>query len=347
MKNTRILPIFTVLLGAMIFITSCTKNEAIEIPSVTTDDVFSISVDAATCRGFIDITGEENFVSGGICWSKNNNPSISDSKSLVDVASEQFSCTMHDLQSETTYYVKAFAVTESDKIVYGNVLSFQTPKIPDFGMVTIQGGTFLMGGLVGNIAPRHSVTLSSFKMGSTEVTQKDWVAIMGNNPSTFKGDGLPVETVNIADIQSYIQKLNQISGKSYRLPTEAEWEFAAKGGLDTTTTWAGTNQLDSVGKYIWNAGNAASTTHQVASKTPNTLGLYDMCGNVWEWCSDWYGAYVNSTQTNPTGQTTGYLTVVRGGSWSHDMTFCNVQNRSSNYPTDRKSTTGFRLVLVP
>lgn len=347
MKNMRILLFFSVLLGAMTFLASCTKNEIIETQKVTTESVYSVSVNEATCRGFIDLTGEENFISGGICWSTKESPSISDSTSLIEVASEQLTCTMHDLLSETTYYVKAFAVTESDKIVYGNALSFKTPKIPDFGMVTIQGGTFMMGGLVGNIAPKHSVTLSNYKMGATEVTQKDWVAIMGNNPSTFKGDGLPVETVNIVDIQSYIQKLNLVSGKSYRLPTEAEWEFAAKGGLDTTTTWAGTNQLDSVGKYIWYAGNAASQTHQVASKKPNTLGLYDMCGNVWEWCSDWYGAYVNAAQINPTGQSSGYLTVVRGGSWSHDMTFCDVQNRSSNYPADRKSTTGFRLVLVP
>jgi formylglycine-generating enzyme required for sulfatase activity len=347
MKNTRILPLFLILLGAITFLTSCNKDENLATSTVTTESVYTITVNEATCRGFVDLTADVPFTSCGICWSTTANPTLSDSVSLIGSSLEEFSCTMHHLISDTHYYVRAFAETNSKKVVYGDVLTFQTPKIPDLGMVTIPGGTYTMGGLVGDIAPKHSVTISTYQMGSTEVTQAIWKAIMGQNPSTFTGDALPVETVNIADIQSFLTKLNLATGKAYRLPTEAEWEYAAKGGLDTTTLWAGTNQTDSVSKYMWNSGNSLSKTHTVASKKPNTLGLYDMCGNVWEWCSDWYGTYSNAAQTDPTGQAIGYLKVIRGGSWSHDISFCNVQNRNSNYPEDRKSTTGFRLVLVP
>ena len=347
MKNTRILPIYLVLLGTITFFSSCNKDENLTNSTVTTESVYTITVNEATCRGFIDKTAVEQFTNCGICWSTNANPTISDSISMIDNSLVEYTCTMHGLISDTPYYVRSFASIGSNKVEYGQILTFRTQKIPDLGMVTIQGGTYQMGGLIGDISPKHSVTLSTFQMGATEINQKTWKTIMGYNPSTFSGDELPVETVNIADIQSFIQKLNAASGKTYRLPTEAEWEFAAGGGIDTLTNWAGTNQIDSVGKFIWNVGNSISQTHKVASKKPNTLGLYDMCGNVWEWCSDWYGAYSNAAQTNPTGQSTGYLKVIRGGSWSHDISFCNVLNRSSNYPEDRKSTTGFRLVLVP
>lgn len=346
MKNTRMFPIYMILLGTITFFSSCNKDENLSTPTVTTESVYTITVNEATVRGFIDMSGDVPFTDGGICWSTEVNPTISDSISIINNGLDEFNSTMHGLISNTIYYVRAFAAIGSEKVEYGNVLTFQTPEIPDLSMVTVQGGTFMMGGSSGTISPMHSVTLSTFQMGATEITQATWKAIMGQNPSTFTGDDLPIETVNMVDIQSFIQKLNLVSGKSYRLPTEAEWEFAA-GGLDTMTLWAGTNQIDSVGNYIWSSGNSISKTHRVASKNPNTLGLYDMCGNVWEWCSDWYGAYSNAAQLNPTGQATGYLQVIRGGSWSHDISFCNVLYRSYNYPEDRKSTTGFRLVLVP
>ncbi len=223
-----------------------------------------------------------------------------------------------------------------------------------FDMVFVKGGSFKMGctseqsDCDGDEKPVHTVTVSDFYMSATEVTQAQWKEVMGNNPSYFKGDNLPVEIVSWNDIQKFLKKLNQQSGKNYRLPTEAEWEYASRGGVETNgrssqTQYAGSNNIDAV---AWYSGNSGSKTHPVAQKQPNELGLYDMSGNVWEWCNDWYDEdyYSKSPQNNPQGANRGEYRVLRGGSWSYFARNCRVANRHGNYPDYRGSIVGFRLV---
>ena len=213
-----------------------------------------------------------------------------------------------------------------------------------FTMILVEGGTFQMGKSAdGNdVSPVHNVTLSDYYIGETEVTQELWQAVMGSNPSRFKGNMLPVEQVSWNDCQTFITKLNELTGQNFRLPTEAEWEFAAKGGTQSKGyTYSGSNTIGDVAWY----GSNSSKTHVVATKAPNELGIYDMSGNVWEWCQDWYDSYSSSSQTNPTGPSSGYYRVNRGGSWSYNATNCRTANRSHNSPTYSNNRAGFRLAL--
>jgi formylglycine-generating enzyme required for sulfatase activity len=228
----------------------------------------------------------------------------------------------------------------------------ETVNATTIEMVAIKGGTFQMGSNEGlsEEKPIHTVTVSDFSIGKTEVTQAQWVAIMGSNPSNFKGDNLPVETVSWDDVQVFLGKLNAKTGKTYRLPTEAEWEYAAGASTGPATgrnKFAGTNNESSLGDYAWYDGNSGGKTHPVGSKQPNSLGLYDMGGNVWEWCNDWYGSYISSPKNNPKGATTGSLRVNRGGSWIIAASVCRVAYRNSNTPGYRYRNLGFRPVLVP
>ena len=176
-----------------------------------------------------------------------------------------------------------------------------------------------------------------------EVTQEEWQAVMGSNPSNFKGAKLPVENVSWNDCQEFIRKLNALTGKQFRLPTEAEWEYAARGGNRSRGyKFAGGNYLSSL---AWYADNSNSQTHPVGQKSPNKLGLYDMSGNVWEWCHDWYGAYSSGSQTNPTGPSSGSLRVRRGGSWIDNARCCRSSDRCSLTPSYRLSGLGLRLAL--
>jgi len=181
--------------------------------------------------------------------------------------------------------------------------------------------------------PAHQVTLTKdYYMGETQVTQALWQTVMGYNPSYFKGDNLPVEDVSWDDCQEFIIKLNEKTGKKFRLPTEAEWEFAARGGNKSKhTPYSGSSNIDAV---AWYDGNSDSKTHPVATKQANELGIYDMSGNVWEWCSDWFGNYSSSAQTNPTGANSGTIRVLRGGGWCSFARDC----RSSSVATTRLST---------
>lgn len=218
-------------------------------------------------------------------------------------------------------------------------------------MVFVEGGTFTMGATSeqngyadSDERPAHQVTLSSFSIGKYEVTQEEWVAVMGSNPSYFKGTKRPVESVSWNDCQEFIRKLNAKTGKHFRLPTEAEWEYAARG-RNIKTIHIGGNIGKSVGVRVWNAGNSNGTTHDVGQNKANPLGLYDMIGNVYEWCSDWYGRYSNSSQTNPTGPASGTYRMCRGCSWRSDTKDCRVSYRCYNEPTFRGSGLGFRLAL--
>jgi len=183
-------------------------------------------------------------------------------------------------------------------------------------------------------------------MGKYEVTQAQWQKIIGANPSNFKNcDNCPVEQVSWDDIKEFIKQLNLLSGRAYRLPTEAEWEYAARGGAaGSTTKYAGSNNIDNV---AWYTNNSGSKTHPVGQKKPNELGLYDMSGNVWEWCGDWYGNYSSGSQANPKGSPTGSYRVIRGGCWYNDTSICMLAIRDKGSPGDNNSCVGFRLVLAP
>ena len=218
-----------------------------------------------------------------------------------------------------------------------------------FNMIKVDGGTFTMGASSemtnpdNEEKPTHQVTLSSYYIGESEVTQALWTAVMGDNPSWFKGDNLPVESVSWEDCQTFIGKLNGLTGKRFRLPTEAEWEYAARGGKGSNhTQYSGGSMIDDV---AWYDGNSGSTTHSVKTKKPNELGLYDMSGNVWEWCQDRYGNYSSNAQTNPTGPGSGSRLVSRGGSWGDNAWSCRSSRRNSNSLGDRRDCLGFRLVL--
>ena len=217
-------------------------------------------------------------------------------------------------------------------------------------MVSVSGGTFTMGATSEqgsdagyNEIPTHQVTLSSFSIGKYEVTQEEWQAVMGSNPSKFKGVKRPVENVTWNDCQEFVQKLNAMTGRQYRLPTEAEWEYAARGGNNSRGyKYAGSN---SIGSVAWYDGNSNNQTHPVGQKFPNELGLYDMSGNVDEWCSDWYGYYSSSSQTNPKGATSGSWRVYRGGSWGPFVKDKRVSNRTFDSPGGSSPGRGCRLVL--
>ena len=216
-----------------------------------------------------------------------------------------------------------------------------------FEMIPVEGGTFRMGS-TGSDAyddekPVHSVTLSSYAIGKTEVTQALWKAVMGSNPSNFKGDNLPVENVSWNDCQDFIRKLNQLTGMQFRLPTEAEWEYAARGGNRSRGyKYSGGNDIGSV---AWYNGNSGSKTHPVGTKQSNELGIYDMSGNVWEWCQDWYGKYSSSAHTNPTGASSGSSRVRRGGSWGDYARDCRSSLRYNYAPDLRFRDLGLRLAL--
>lgn len=221
-----------------------------------------------------------------------------------------------------------------------------------FDMVKVKAGTFTMGATSemkdpdSDEKPTHQVALTrDYYIGKTEVTQALWKAVMGNNPSNFKGDNLPVECVSWNECNKFISKLNSMTGQNFRLPTETEWEFAARGGNDSNHfQYSGSNTL---GDVAWYCRNSGSRTHTVATKKPNELGIYDMSGNVWEWCSDWYGDYSSSSQTNPTGPNSGSFRVFRGGSWNYGAGYCRSSDRSYYSPDFSFNHLGLRLALVP
>ena len=219
-----------------------------------------------------------------------------------------------------------------------------------FNMILVEGGTFTMGATSeqwsdadSDEKPAHQVTLSSYYIGETEVTQALWEAVMGSNPSKFKGYDRPVECVSWKKCQAFISKLNAATGKKFRLPTEAEWEFAARGGNNSLGyKYCGSNNLDSV---AWYHDNSGKKTHPVKTKSPNELGIYDMSGNVWEWCHDRKGKYNSSAQTNPTGPSKGSRRVDRGGGWYNFAWYCRVSSRDDDAPGYRYDGLGLRLVL--
>lgn len=227
-----------------------------------------------------------------------------------------------------------------------------------FKMIAVKGGTFMMGSNDSEAEswekPVHEVILSNYYIGETQVTQELWKAVMGNNPSHFKGDNLPVESVSWDDCQKFIGKLNRLTGKTFRLPTEAEWEYTARGGQNSLGyKYSGSNNIDEVAWYYdnshtrtgWFGSKKDRQPHPVATKKANELGIYDMTGNVREWCQDWYGSYSSSAQTNPKGLSSGSGRVCRGGSWINYAWYCRSSYRYFIVPTLRDYGLGLRLAL--
>ena len=231
-----------------------------------------------------------------------------------------------------------------------NAISIPVKDGISIDMVKVEAGTFMMGATsemkdpYSDEKPVHQVTLTNdYYMGKYEVTQALWQAVMGSNPSNFKGDNLPVETVNWNDCQEFISKLNSLTGRKFRLPTEAEWEYAARGGKKSRGyQYSGSRKISDV---AWYEGNSRSKTHPVGRKQANELGIYDMSGNVWEWCSDWYGSYSSSSQTNPMGSDSGAKRVRRGGSWCYIARICRSSYRYGDAPDCRGLYLGLRLAL--
>ena len=276
----------------------------------------------------------------------------------ASVSGNSLTFTATGLKAETKYYYRI--ITDTGSVTFeSETRTFETNN-PNtftvngisFEMVYVECGSFDMGatyeqgdGVWDNEKPVHRVTLSDYYIGKCEVTQELWEAVMGSNPSFSKGAQYPVEQVSWNDCQEFISRLNSLTGRTFRLPTEAEWEYAARGGNKSRHfKYSGS---DNIGNVAWYWDNSGYGTHAVGTKSPNELGIYDMSGNVWEWCSDWYGDYSAGAQTNPQGPSSGSARVLRGGSWGSSARSCRVSNRYYLDPDYSDINIGLRLVLVP
>lgn len=246
-------------------------------------------------------------------------------------------------KSLLTLILAAFSMyTVTAQENYQNVL--------DIPMVLVESGTFMMGGMetYGEYCypdefPTHKVSLDEYYIAKFEVTQALYKFVMGYNPSHFVGDSLPVDNISWVDAKAFIYELNKMTGKQYRLPTEAEWEFAARGGIwSQGLNFSGSDDLSQVG---WFDGNSGRRTHPVGSKQPNELGIYDMCGNVYEWCEDRYAIYKGEEQLNPTGPQYGNNRVMKGGSWRSEMRNCRSTYRANENFEHRILNSGLRLAM--
>lgn len=276
-------------------------------------------------------------------------------------------------QSRDSEKYERLSVAQSAKLVArcgegSDSIEVLTVPVGDlqFRMVYVKGGTFNMGAQNTNPSaanydpdafddesPVHSVTLDGYFIGETEVTQALWREVMGSEPDNNggwtteygRGDNYPAYRVGYEDVQEFIKRLNKRTGCTFRLPTEAEWEYAARGGSRSRDyKYSGSNTL---GDVAWYHDNSRWMTHTVKRKQANELGLFDMSGNVWEWCQDRYGNYGSGSSRNPQGPSSGPIRVIRGGSWYGDASSCRVSGHHNSNPSSRTVNLGFRLVLVP
>ena len=348
-------------------------------PTITTTTPTNITSTTATTGGNITDDGGSQITVSGICYSTSPNPTTADNHTTDGITTTgTFTSNLTGLQPGTTYYVRAYA-TNSSGTAYGNeeqftTLSGGTTTFPG-QTVLVNGGTFMMGSPSGtgysNEHPQHSVTVSSFRISKYEITNQQYADFMNAINSNADGSVGGVEYLDMddGDIQishngssfvvdagkeNYpVLEVSWYGAKAYcehyggRLPTEAEWEFAARGGNSSNGyTYSGSNNIDDVAWYYDNSGN---TTHTVGTKSPNELGIYDMSGNVWEWCSDWYDRsyYGSSPSNDPQGPAMGASRVGRGGSWNFGASGCRVAYRADGFPTGSNNNLGFRPVFIP
>ena len=339
-------------------------------PTITTNAVTSITNSTATANINISNPSVLSITATGVAYSSSNStPTTADAyiaHSSTGNLTGNYTLNLSSLTANTTYYVRGY-INYNGTIYYGAVQSFTTTNnvLPttlnlanlEANMITVPGGSFTMGATSEQLANNgdgfsvfwspttQQVTLSTYKICRFEVTQQLWQDVMGNNPSYFTGNlQRPVESVSWNDCQTFISKLNQLTGKNYRLPTEAEWEYAARGGANSTYNYiySGGNTLNEV---AWNGSNSSGQTQVVGTKQANALGLYDMSGNVWEWCNDWYGYYSSSAVTNPPGANSGSYRVIRGGRWGYGGYDYRVSSRGINNPSNRDFNSGLRLTF--
>ena len=347
------------LLFACLAFTACVPED-IELPSrvksVTTGIATTITNNSVQLSGVVSLHDTE-YITCGIIYGTSSELSSTSGTKAATTARGNYIVSINGLRASTTYYYRAYAI-DAGVYRYGEVRSFTTLAnfktytangVP-FNMIQVEGGTFTMGSpdsdsdAYGNEKPAHQVTLSSYYIGETEVTQALWKAVMGSNPSHFTSElQRPVEQVSWYDCQTFISKLNELTGENFCLPTEAEWEYAARGGkCSNGYKYSGGNTIEDV---AWYETNSSSRTHVVKSRKPNELGIYDMNGNVWEWCFDWYGSYSSSAQTDPIGPSSGYYRVLRGGSWNSKVKDCRVAVRLDYSPDRSYYSRGLRLAI--
>ena len=331
---------------------------------VTTSEVNNISATTAKCGGKVTSEGDLAVTSRGVCWSTADNPTIDDSHTVDGSGAGAFNLSITGLTEITTYYVRAYA-TSSAGTIYGETSTFKTNRPNEFTvngvsfeMVYVEGGSFDMGGTseqggdaYSDEKPVHSVTLDGYYIGKYEVTQELWLAVMGYWPGTAPsstygvGANYPAYYISWNACQEFVAELSRLTGRTFRLPTEAEWEYAARGGNKSRHfKYSGS---DNIGNVAWYFNSVGAKTHPVGTKSANELGIYDMSGNVWEWCSDKYGSYSSGAQTNPQGPSSGSNRVLRGGSCGSGASGCRVSNRISIGPSGSSSYDGLRLALVP
>lgn len=351
-------PIGTGWSGTMSFVTEDNTLPKVEMKTV------SVTGNTARVEGSVTDDGGLFVLERGVCWGLSPEPTMDDSL-LVDDGSGMgdFSCYITGLSYGETYYVRLYATT-SKGTVYSEQREFVVDRMTvtvngfSFNMICLDGGTFQMGAQQDNPyggnydeeayideAPVHDVSLDSYFIGETEVTKHLWKIVMSGNLGNSSINYYPVEQVSWDEVvNEFLPKLNAMTGYEFRLPTEAEWEYAARGGNKSGDyRYSGSDSIADVGYYYLNSGRK---THPVKQKRPNELGLYDMSGNVCEWCSDWYGEYENSPSVNPQGPSSGWYRVHRGGSWnSRAARLCRSTSRDCNVSRFSSEAIGFRLAL--
>ena len=341
-----------------------TTPEEKQVPQVVTMEAQNITETSVDLSGEVIADNGYRVIERGFVYSTSENPNIENAiKFESGRGLGNYSATVRGLQSNTTYHFKAYA-TNSQGTSYGEDVTFTTKAedVKNFNinnavltMVRVEGGTFQMGGSDENAEdyekPVHSVTLDSYYIGLCEVTNEQWAAVINGyvpgpleDPIWYHNERfLPKTMVSYDECLMFINKLNGLTGLKFSLPTEAQWEYAARGGHKSLGyTYSGSNDASEVG---WCYENAATEVTIVATKTPNELGLYDMTGNVNEWCSDWYDMYSSEAQTNPTGPHYGDFRVMRGGSVINLYNECRISHRFGGVPSSHFYFVGFRLAL--
>ena len=342
-----------------------TAPEEKKVPQVTTAEAQNVTESTVELSGEVIADNGFRVIERGFVYSTSENPDVENG---VKVESGRglgtYSATVRGLESNTTYHFKAYA-TNSQGTAYGEELTFTTEveAVKKFNinnavltMVHVEGGTFQMGGSDENAQewekPVHSVTLDDYYIGMCEVTNELWRAVMeGGLPSRvddpewyyYNLGYYPQNMVSHGECLEFIKKLNELTGLEFSLPTEAQWEYAARGGNKSLGfLYSGSNDPDEVG---WCYENDANEPNIVCTKQPNELGLYDMTGNVMEWCSDWYELYSDKDQTNPVGPASGLHRVMRGGSVINFYKESRVSHRAGGEPNSHFFFVGFRLAL--